>query len=78
MAQFIGYHIDCWDTDKTVPISIGTTREEAQSLAIRRTLAACELMGSIGVQQRDDIDAETFTKIGTFLDEWFKGKGIEV
>jgi hypothetical protein len=78
--QFIGYHIDGYDTDKTVPISTGETFDEAQAQAqaIRRTLSACILDGQIGVQQRDDVDPETFAQLKASLDAWFKGKGIDV
>lgn len=75
MAQFIGYHIDRWNM-KSVPVSTGSTKAEAQAVAIQRVLASCEVHGSIHVQQRDEVDAETFADLGAKLDEFFASKGI--
>ena len=76
--QFIGYHIDGYDTDKTIPVSTGATREEAQSKAIQRILSLAIMDGSIAVQERPELSAEDFETLTKHLDDWFASKGVTV
>lgn len=76
MAQFIGYHIDGYDPDKTIPVATGITHEEAQAKAIRRVLSACVLNGEIGVQQRDDLSVEDFASVTKITDDFAAKHGL--
>lgn len=74
--QFIGYHIDD-SGEKAIPISTGETKEAAQALAITRTLSACLLFGSVGVQEVADLEPDIFAKLTAHLNEYFAAKGIQ-
>lgn len=72
LSRFIGYHLDNGDQDKAVPIATGRTYEACQATAIRRTLGACILTGSIGVQDRTkDVSEETFVAATQHLNMYF-------
>lgn len=77
MTQFIGYHIDGWNTNKSVPIATGMTKDEAQEKAIKRILGACILDGYIQVQERDDVSVEDFEKLTKLVDDFAKSKGLQ-
>lgn len=69
--RFISYHENDSGT-RRVPIATGHSREECQSLAIVRTLSACELNGRIYTQDRTaDVDLQTFTQLTQFLNVQF-------
>lgn len=75
-GQFIGYHIDGYDPDKTIPVSTGATREEAQTKAIRRILSACILDGEIGVQEKPDLPPADFAEVTRITDEFAAKHGL--
>jgi hypothetical protein len=53
--QFVGYHIDEYNPDKSVSVATGATRDEAMVKTVRRILSAGGFFGLITVQQRDDV-----------------------
>src|SRR4051812_37972048 len=67
MAQFIGFLIDGNNPDRSTPIAVGSTREECLGIAAQRALANVMLNDSIGVQQRDEVPADVFAKLGEVL-----------
>jgi hypothetical protein len=76
MTQFIGYAIDGYDTDKNVPIATGATREECMGKTVQRVLVLGALDGSVAVQERDDIPADTFAQLTVLVDDYFARQGL--
>jgi hypothetical protein len=75
---YVGYSIDDYD-GKSVPVSTGSTKDEAMGRAmgraITRVLGLGITDGSIGVQECDLTDAEGERLTG-LLDAWFAKKGV--
>lgn len=71
--QFIGYHVDDYREDG-VPVSTGTTADEARSSAIRRILSLGVTFGGIAVQSNDTLSASEFAELGAKLDDWFHAR----
>lgn len=74
MSQFVGYYIEA--PDDAAPVATGADREKVMAKTIHRVLAQGWLSGEIAVRQRDDLDADLFTRLGGFLDKWFSERGI--
>lgn len=74
-GQFIAYYTI--DGDEAVPCATGSTHDDAQALAITRTLSCAIVDGGIAVQRRDDISADVFAKLGDTLDAHFAKRGVK-
>jgi hypothetical protein len=77
MPQFIGYHVRDDNRDFPLPMATGDDPDKTMEVAFNRAVAA-NLNGSITVQLRDDIHADTFAKLGAMLDDRFEKMGIKV
>ena len=77
MAQYVSYAV--WDDEHNVPVSTGTTREEAQKKAITRVLTSGAVSHgqTIHTQHRDDISADDFAKLKELTDQFFRERGID-
>lgn len=76
MAQFVGYHIDGYDTDKSIPVSTGATRDEALTKALRRVLSARILDGFVGAQEKPELTAEEFAQLTKIVDDHAEKYGL--
>lgn len=69
---YCGIHVDGWDPDnddKRRIVSIARTRNDAQTLAIRRILGACVLDGYITTVRQTKLTEDEFMKIEAALAE---------
>ncbi len=71
--QFVSYHVDGNGVD-SVPISTGTSVDEARGVAIKRILGLCILDGTIHTQERGDLSADDFSALAAHLDTYFAEK----
>lgn len=75
--MFVGFVTDGFDPDDRTPVSTGTTRDDAQALAIRRVLSLGITTGEITVVRQTQLTPAEFEKLRATLDAWFAEKGIQ-
>lgn len=79
MAQFVGYSIDDhWPHGfrAPVPVSTGSTRDEALSSAITRVLSLGIADGGVAVRELEEpLEEGEWSTLTNLLDGWFKARG---